>query len=92
MNYPIIVAVSLGVSILSFLSGLVVALRSRREIQIARTRCDEGLRGVRQDLQQQIRQSYTEAAGKAADVDDSLQDYIHSQRIVVRRKPAKRKR
>jgi hypothetical protein len=60
VNVPLVVSVCAGFSILAFLSSLVVWLYSRRAIRNARTRCDEGLRQLRQDLELKNRGLFTE--------------------------------
>jgi hypothetical protein len=60
VHVPLVVSICAGFSVLAFLSSLVVWLYSRRAIRNARTRCDEGLRQLRQDLELKDRALYTE--------------------------------
>jgi hypothetical protein len=62
VNVPLVVSICAGFSVLAFLSSLVVWLYSRRAIRNARTRCDEGLRQLRQDLELKDRALYTEVS------------------------------
>jgi hypothetical protein len=60
VNVPLVVSICAGFSTLAFLSNLFVWLGSRRAIRNARTRCDEGLRQLRQDLELKDRGLFTE--------------------------------
>jgi hypothetical protein len=60
INVPLVVSICAGFSVLAFLSSLAVWLYSRRAIRNARTRCDEGLRQLRQDLELKNRGLFTE--------------------------------